>query len=141
MTRGRAADIRLAINLGPTPTTALSKILTLWCQELLDGVDVAWAERDAEKAGTMSRLGEIVRLRRERDDAIKGVVALTVEKDRLQIEKDELRIEIEHFKSEVRIWTAKAVTAEHTVRELKRGEYICKKCGIRKDSEGPQGDC
>ena len=26
------------------------------------------------------------------------------------------------------------------VAELERGEYICKSCGIRKDSDHPQGD-
>ena len=32
------------------------------------------------------------------------------------------------------------VEAAERIAELERGEYICKKCGLRKDAEFKQGD-
>ena len=29
---------------------------------------------------------------------------------------------------------------EARIAELERGEYVCRKCGLRKDSEHPKGD-
>jgi len=35
---------------------------------------------------------------------------------------------------------AEIVALKAKVEELERGEYICKKCGLRKDGEGERGD-
>ena len=61
-------------------------------------------------------------------------VAMTADtQEQSKAHSEEACREIEQLETELA-----AVTAERDA--LKRGEYICKKCGIRKDGEGEKGD-
>ena len=61
-------------------------------------------------------------------------VAMTADtREQSKAHSEEACREIEQLETELA-----AVTAERDA--LKRGEYICKKCGIRKDCEGEKGD-
>lgn len=95
-------------------------------EKVCNALESAWHRIDEAERQNLD-------LTAQRDAAIMDGLALTVEKDGLQIEIDRLR-------SEVGIWTAKTVTAACKVRELERGEYICKKCGLRKDGESVKAD-
>jgi hypothetical protein len=65
---------------------------------LITNLESAWAERDAEKAGTMSKIGEIVRLRKERGEAVVEGQRLSFVNAGMQLEIERLKTEIERYK-------------------------------------------
>lgn len=65
---------------------------------LITALESALAERNAEKVVTMSKIGEIVRLRKERDEAVVEGQRLSVVNAGMQIELERLKEEIERYK-------------------------------------------
>jgi len=61
------------------------------------------------------------------------IVAVTAERDALKSARDRAQ---EDWAETTRLYRAVKIERD----ALLRGEYICKKCGVRKDGEGVEGD-
>jgi len=101
-------------------------------QDYLDTIEAAWQERD-------NAIMEGLRLTRLLEDAVRDRDWLKTEGEMLKelIEErdahDPLLIKKHTLQAELEALKAK-------VAELERGEYICKRCGLRKDGEGERGE-
>ena len=73
------------------------------------------------------------KMEQERDEARRSLVAVTDERDALKSARDRAQ---EDWTETTRLYRDIKVERD----ALLRGEYICKKCGIRKDGEGVEGD-
>lgn len=102
------------------------------CGDLIDTIEQALQERD-------NAIMEGLRLTRLLEDAVRDRDWLKTEGEML---KELIQERPTHDPLLVKQHTLQAELEALTVKmeELDRGEYICKKCGIRKDGEGERGD-